>query len=91
MTSEKPLAATPVEAIVSHVVPYSMGELFEGSFGLACGLCGKRGAMLWLTVDELRQLPPGDSRNFVCEQKLGKPLCKEHQPPIEMVVYRDCG
>ena len=42
MTSEKPLAATPVEAIVSHVVPYSMGELFEGSFGLACGLCGKQ-------------------------------------------------
>lgn len=75
--------------ILGHVVPFSMGELFEGSHGLACEVCGNRGAMLWLTIDEKNQLPAGDSRNFVCENKFGKPLCREHQPPIELVVYRD--
>ena len=72
-----------------HVVPYSMGELFEGSYGLACGLCSQRGSMLWLTIAEAKTLPTGDARNFVCEHKLGKPFCKQHQPPLKMVVYID--
>ena len=83
-------SATPVDCIVSHVVPYSMGELFEGSHGLACAMCGCRGAMLWLTIEEKDSLPVGDARNYVCEYKLGKPLCRSHQPPLEMVVFRDC-
>lgn len=24
-----------------------------------------------------------------CEHKLGKPFCKQHQPPLKMVVYID--
>lgn len=75
--------------LIEHVVPYSMGELFEGSHGLACSVCKTRGAMLWLTIDEAKSLPAGDARNFVCEHKLGAAFCKQHQPPIEKVVWLD--
>jgi hypothetical protein len=78
-----------MQSELTHVVPFSMGELFEGSHGLACSICNERGSMLWLTVEELQTLPDGDARNYVCENKLGAALCREHQPPLENVVYRD--